>query len=189
MDRKKEDRTFDEISRAKKLLRELETNPRGVNPKDIEQLRRDLIAAQDNFATETAGAWVAIVCSDYCVDGQPLKTLLPISRFRDIESSFASHNFGRMRFTPQKKRTQVVGVLLRSDYIQDLPTFCFDNNPPPQYLRFGDRLSADFIKLCAFASRDEAEAWLAEQKGVFFGDVLEEDLRRIKAKLAEQQQS
>ncbi|HBR80441.1 MAG: hypothetical protein UW63_C0081G0004 [Candidatus Uhrbacteria bacterium GW2011_GWF2_44_350] len=188
MERKEEDRIFGEITRTKKLLLELEVDNNGVDPNDIEQLRRDLIAAQDSFAAETSGTWVAIICGDYNVEGRPIKYLLPVSRFCGVESSFASYDFGQLHFTSKKKRTRVIGILLHLEYIQNLSTSSFENTSLSQYLHFGEQHSSNNIKLCVFATRDEAETWLNKQEGVYLDDILETNKRRAKDKPFEQQQ-
>ena len=88
---------------------------------EIRQARRELHQVENAFAAETPVAWVAIVCEDYICPNTdaPYQELLPISRYRGIQTTTDSYGFGKMRFEVQKRGGRVQGIRFRSEYKLD----------------------------------------------------------------------
>ena len=65
MEKSETDRWFRTIQLAKQTLAEVGDNPPPRVAADVEKLKRNLAEAENAFAADSPGAWVAIVCSDY----------------------------------------------------------------------------------------------------------------------------
>lgn len=165
-------------------LRELLSRPQEED-EEIRGARRDLRQAENAFAAETPIAWVAIVCEDYtCPNtGAPYQQLLPVSRYRGIETTTDSYGFGKMRFEVEKRGGRVQGIRFRSKY--DLDTLGSEQEPVDELLdpTFPNPVHGYNVYFCVFKTEDEASAWLGEQEGILFEDSVQITIDRLRSKI------
>lgn len=171
--------TQPELDRVYTLIMALTERLDGMKGEEAQSVVGDLRKAQDVFAHQTACAWVAIVCEDYACPntGAPCQILLPVSRFRRIESAFPSYGFGWMHFSVVKRGGRIRGIRLKAD--QDFEPNVHDKGPFEVSLNPGDELQGHQISFGVFLEKPDAEAWLQDQPGISFEASVQITLDRL----------
>jgi hypothetical protein len=177
------DRTYHKICELKQRLADLNRNK--DNTEGVVELQTTVRDVQQAFAHLTPGAWVAVVSNDYPVTvaggrEAPAKYLIPVSRFRGIESWFSTYDFGTITFKPNKSGARIISVQINAEQDSDLSAI--DPGPFQLMLTFGQGLVGDFVELCVHETHEDTMTWLSEQPGEFFADVVEQDRARLRQK-------